>query len=524
VASFQFKEALSSKSGHVPCELTTGHWKLTPRVCASTALLLALTACAARGPVAAPPARERTAAEALQHDLTALFTAPAVQHVHWGVHVVSLDDGATLFAHNAPEFLIPASNQKTLTVAAAAERLGWDYRFTTRLLATGPIGNTGVLDGDLVIVGDGDPTINPRHPDRWEVFDRWAEALKARGINAISGNVVGDDNRFDEPGWGVGWAWDNLQDGYGAPVGALQFNENQAEVIVGPGIGPGAPGVVATSPIGSGLFVVNKVVTSAAGGETAIDLARIPGTPFVHVRGQIADGARPVVVLAAVPNPTEFYLEALRAVFARRGIEVVGTMSDIDDLLEPPAIAGAVELLVDRSPPLSEIADVLMKWSRNGYAETLLHALAPADRPATGTRGMPAMREALAALGLASDGYLARDGSGLSRYDYVSAASLTRLLAALHAHPTHAAPFRATLPVAGTSGTLANRMKGTPAEGRAFAKTGSLSNVRTLAGYVTTAAGETLAFAMLANNYAVPTTDIDAITDAAVVRLVAFAR
>lgn len=524
MASYQFKGSLSSTSSNLPFELAIGNWKLRGRAFACLAVAVALTSCAARAPVGPSPAPVTSATEALQRDLTALFTAPAVQHVHWGVHIVTLRDATTLFAHNAPEFLIPASNQKTLTVAAAAERLGWDYRFTTRLMGTGPIGGDGVLDGDLVIIGDGDPTINPRHPERWGVFDRWAEALRAHGIKAIAGNVVGDDNRFDEPGWGVGWAWDNLQDGYGAPVGALQYHENQAEVIVGPGMGPGAPGIIATSPIGSGIFIVNKVVTVAAGEESGISLSRLPGTPYLQVRGQIADAARPVTVLAAVHNPTEFYLEGLRDAFTRRGIEVMGTMSDIDELREPPKTEGNIELIVDRSPPLSEIADVTMKWSRNGYAETLLHALAPADRAATGTRGMPGMREALAALGLGPDGYLARDGSGLSRYDYVSAESLTRLLTALHAHPVHAAPFRATLPVAGVSGTLASRMKGTPAEGRVLAKTGTLSNVRSIAGYLTTAAGEPLAFAMLANNYQVPNAAIDAITDGALVRLVAFAR
>jgi D-alanyl-D-alanine carboxypeptidase/D-alanyl-D-alanine-endopeptidase (penicillin-binding protein 4) len=356
------------------------------------------------------------------------------------------------------------------------------------------------------------------------VFDRWAEALKTRGLKSIRGNVVGDDNRFDEPGWGVGWAWDNLQDGYAAPVGALQYHENQIEVIVGPGMSAGAGGVIATSPIGSGISVVNHVVTVGAGGETAISLARVPGTRDLHVRGQIAEASKPITVLAAVLNPTEFYLQALGDVFTRHGIEIFGTMTDVDELRDPPKVEGRTELVVDRSPPLAEIADVLMKWSRNGYAETLLHALAPGEQPATGTRGMPAMRDALTALGLGPEGYLARDGSGLSRYDYVSAESLTRLLTALHRHPTHAAPFRATLPVAGMSGTLATRMKGTAAEGRVLAKTGTLSNVRSIAGYVTTIAGEPLVFAFLANNFQVPSAEIDAITDGALVRLIEFGR
>ena len=126
--------------------------------------------------------------------------------------------------------------------------------------------------------------------------------------------------------------------------------------------------------------------TTAAETPTAIDLARVPGTPFLHVRGQIAAGAKTVNVLAAVHNPTEFYLEGLREAFARHGIAVSGTMSDIDELRDAPKTEGNIEVLVDRSPPLSEIADVLMKWSRNGYAETVLAAMSPAGFRNTGRR------------------------------------------------------------------------------------------------------------------------------------------
>jgi serine-type D-Ala-D-Ala carboxypeptidase/endopeptidase (penicillin-binding protein 4) len=492
---------------------------------ATVALALLLVCCAAHAAAPSPDqSRAPEALEALQHELRTIFTTPTVQHAHWGIKIVSLRDGTVIYSQNAAEFLIPASNQKLLTVAAAAERLGWDYRFTTRFLATGPIGPSGILNGDLVIVGNGDPTINPRHPDRWGVFDQWAEALKEKGVRTIAGNVVGDDDAFAEPGWGVGWAWDNLQDGYAAPVGALQYNENQIEVVVGPGMADGAAAIVGTSPIGSGIFIVNKVTTVAAGTPSAVELARIPGTPYLHVRGRIAAGGTPVTVLAAVQNPTEFYLEALRDVFARHGITVSGSMTDIDELREPPKTEGNIELLVDRSPPVLEIADVLMKWSRNGYAETLLAAMAPPGEAANGTRGLETMRTTLTGFGLPPDSYLPRDGSGLSRYDYVSADALTTLLAAIASNPIHAERYRSTLPVAGISGLLANRMKGTPAEGRVAAKTGALTNIRSLAGYLTTVSGEPMAFAILVNNFQVPSRDIDAITDRALARIVEFAR
>ena len=504
--------------------LITGSWQPIYRglVCCTAALLL--SSCAARTPASSTPAAPADPLQALQAELAAIFRNPAVTHAHWGVKVVSLRDKAVVYSHNSAEFLIPASNQKLLTVAAAVERLGWDFRFTTRIAATGPIGPDGTLNGDLVITGDGDPTINPRHPERWNTFDRWAQALTAKGIRVISGNVVGDDNAFAEPGWGVGWAWDNLQDGYAAPIGALQYNENQIEVIVGPGLSPGAPAIVATSPIGSGIFIVNKVQTAAAGAPSGVTLARVPGTPFLHVRGLVAVDAKPLTVLGAVHNPTEFYLEALRDVFSRYGITVSGSMTDIDELREPPKSEGNIELIVDRSPPLLEIVDVLMKWSRNGYAETLLAAMAPAGTPASGSDGLEAMRTTLAGFGLPPDSYLPRDGSGLSRYDYVSADALTTLLGAMASNPAHAERFRSTLPVAGMSGLLANRMKGTPAEGRVVAKTGALFNIRSLAGYLTTLAGEPMAFSILVNNFRVANREIDDITDKALIRLVAFAR
>jgi D-alanyl-D-alanine carboxypeptidase/D-alanyl-D-alanine-endopeptidase (penicillin-binding protein 4) len=485
--------------------------------CAVCALAIILPACAARN----APATARAGGdspdgpELLRRQLQSLFTAPAVVHAQWGVAFFSLRHKETLYQLNATQFMVPASNQKILTTAVAAERLGWDFRFTTRLLALGPLADDGTLSGDVVVIGNGDPTINPRHPQRWRAFDDWAAALKALGVKIINGSLIGDDNAFAEPGWGTGWAWDNLQYGYGAPTSALQYNENQVEVMVGPGMSAGAHAIISTMPFGSGLVVDHDVTTIAAGGETRIDIARIPGTALLRVGGQIAQGAKPVTLTAAVDNPTRFYLAALREALSRHGIFVAGGIADVDDLHSPPSLETATELIEDRSPPLAEIIDVTMKWSRNIYAETLLLASAGPGQPATGTSGLERMQETLSTWGIAPDVYLSRDGSGLSRYNYVSADALTRLLTYLWVDPKHAASFQATLPVAGVSGSLAARMKGTPAEGRVRAKTGTLSNVRTLSGYATTVDGDTIVFSMMANNFRLPAADIDAVMERA---------
>ena len=488
-------------------------------------LTLLLSACAARaaGPLFGADKTGDPLAT-LQRELAALFAASTVDHVQWGIRFHSVRSNETLYSLNASRFMVPASNQKLLTAAVAAERLGWDYRFTTRLLATAPPNHDGIIEGDLIVVSNGDPTINPRHPDRWDAFDRWAAALKARGIRAIQGRLLGDDNAFAEPAFGVGWAWDNLQYGYGTPPSGLQYNENQVEVIVMPGIATGGRAIIATSPPGSGLVIDNQVTTVAASEETFVDIARVAGAKSLTVRGQVAAQARPVSITASIDNPTSFYLNALREALWRQDIVFTHGSVDLDALEEPPSPDRMTELLVDASPPLSEIIDVTMKWSRNIYAETLLLATAPPGEPATGARGLRSMRETLAAWGIESDAYLPRDGSGLSRYDYVSADVLTRLLLHLWNTPKHARAYESTLPVAGVSGSLATRMRGTPAEGRVRAKTGTLSNVRSLSGYLTTVDGDTVAFAMLANNFRVSTSEIDAIMEAALNRVVQSAR
>lgn len=436
--------------------------------------------------------------------------------------VYSLQHGETLYSVDAFRFMLPASTLKLFTVAAASDALGADFRFTTRLLATGPIEPDGTVRGDLVVVGDGDPTINPRHPERWRAFDDWAADLAARGIRLVRGRLIGDDSAFAEPGWGTGWAWDDLAFGYSAPVGALQYNENQVEVVVGPALVVGERAIVTTSPRGSGLFVDHDVVTTAVGTETEVTLSRRPGSLFLEVHGEVAKDGRPVILRAAVENPTLLYLQALREALARHGIFVSGDVADIDDLQKPPSLDSATELIVDRSASLDEIIDVTLKWSRNLYAETLLHAAAPDDAPATPQAGLEVVRDTLRRWGIMPDFLIPYDGSGLSRYSYVTADSLVWLLTYLWSDPAFDERIRSALPVAGESGTLAHRLVGTVAAGRVRAKTGSMSGVRTLSGYLTTLDGETLAFAILANNFRVPGAHIDALMDRALVRLVNF--
>ena len=179
----------------------------------------------------AKPAAPKRGVRALQKDLASYYRVPAFRNAVWGVLVRSLKTGETLFALNPGTLLMPASNMKVVTTAVAAERLGWDFTFKTTVVAAGPVEN-GVLKGDLVVVGSGDPSLGGRPTDGPAVVDRWADALRARGITAIEGRIIGDDNAFEDEGLGEGWAWDDLAYGYSTPIGGprLQREPRQADV------------------------------------------------------------------------------------------------------------------------------------------------------------------------------------------------------------------------------------------------------------------------------------------------------
>jgi D-alanyl-D-alanine carboxypeptidase/D-alanyl-D-alanine-endopeptidase (penicillin-binding protein 4) len=234
------------------------------------------------------------------------------------------------------------------------------------------------------------------------------------------------------------------------------------------------------------------------------------------------------VLAVSVDNPTRFFVQALRRALIARGVDVRGPAVVIDDLSVKPDTAQALLINTHRSPPLSTLAVRLMKASQNQYAETLLKTLGAATaeppRGASALAGRTTAQTLLEGWGIGRDELIQRDGSGLTRYDYVSAQALVTILSHVYNDEKLRGPFEASLPVAGGDGTLARRMKGTPAEGRARAKTGSMSNVRALSGYVTTAGEEPVVFSILANNFETPPDLIEKATDAIVVALAGFRR
>jgi D-alanyl-D-alanine carboxypeptidase/D-alanyl-D-alanine-endopeptidase (penicillin-binding protein 4) len=485
-----------------------------------------LPACATRvvpgAPAASASAPTESTSPDLRSDLDRIFEAPALAGALLAVHVESLRDGQVLYSRNAASRVVPASTLKIVTAAVAADRLGWTHRFETRLEVDGPVVD-GILHGDVIVVGGGDPTINAQDLLTAPLFEQWAEALREVGVRRVRGRIIGDDTAYDDEPLGAGWAWDYLTATYAAPSGALSYNENLVAVRVSPGAVAGAPALVRIGPPGHGLTIRNDVRTAAAGAVPSLSLERLPGSTTLALRGQVPQGGADIVRATTIANPTAFFVEGLRLALGTRGIETAGGSVDIDDV---PAGArpSATRRLIARhqSPPLSSLVAQMMKVSQNFYGEMLIKAIGRTAEGADGIgsteRGRQVVRRTLQDWSIPVDALVMSDGSGLSRYNYASTKLLVDVLRRMWHDERDRSPFVASLPVAGHDGTLGARMTDVLRR-RVQAKTGTITNVRSLAGYVETTDGEKVAFAIIANHFVATNAEVDAVMEEALARI-----
>lgn len=477
---------------------------------------------AAAAQVPAGARQRRNVVNELQQDINRLL-APTSERATWGVLVKSLATNDTLFSLNPRKLFLPASNIKLATLAAAAERLGWGYSYETRIFGLGTL-RPGFLDGDLLVVGSGDPSIDDWDGAATRLFQSWAEQLKASGIETIGGRIIGDDNTFDDETLGMGWAWDDLGRSFATGVGALQFNENTARLTIVPAAVVGQPPLVGVAAPGAPIALSNQLTTAPATNMPAIEVRRLLGSPIVELRGSIPLRSVPLFRNVSVDNPTQYFVNQLRDALEANGIDVFGAAVDIDTLAEPPRREDGTLLLTSRSPSLSTLAATMMKLSQNLYAETLLKTLGGLKQPATAEAGRLVVQSTLTSWGIDPADLHIVDGSGLSPYDLATPAALVAILTRGARDERLRGPFEDALPIAGRDGTLAYRLKGTAAEGNARAKTGSLSNARAISGYVYSADGEPLVFSILANNFGRSADAVETAADAVVVRLAEYSR
>ncbi len=457
----------------------------------------------------------------LAADLDALFTKAPFDTAHWSVRIERLRDGHVLYERNPRSLVMPASNMKIVTMAATAETLGWDHRFETRLVAEGEV-RDGVLHGDLRVIGGGDPSIGAHDFDKApEVFREWAETLRAAGITRVTGRLIGDDNAFDDEMLGAGWAWDYLAYGYAAPVSALQYNEGVVVLRLTPGAKVGDPATLVATPSGHGLDIQSTVTTGAADSSNGnVDLSRLPGQRALRVSGTVPLGGKPPIRTTSVDNPTLFFVNALREALAGEGVRVTGPAADIDELEDYAPAANARLIASHGSAPLSELGAYFMKVSQNMYGETFLKAMGrTTGRPGSLATGRAVVRDVLETWGIPRDTYALFDGSGLSRYNEINAWMVTKILRRMYEDERHRGWFLAALPVAGHDGTLDRRMIGTELQRAVQAKTGTIANARALSGFLTAPSGERYIFSIIANNFLRPSSEVDAIAEGALKRV-----
>lgn len=408
--------------------------------------------------------------------------------------------GETLYDRNGSRRLIPASNTKLLTSAAALEILGEGYRFSTELRATAQQAGPALL-GDLYLRGTGDPTLLEKD------YDQLAADLAAKGVRLVTGDLIADDTWFDSVRLGPEWGWDDQPFYYSAQISALSvapdtdYDAGTVIVTVAPAANPGDKPIVTLSPDTGYVTIDNRAVTGASGGTRQIDFDRLHGTNTIVVEGSIPAGGSSTSDWVTVWEPAGYAADVLRRALQRHGIRVLGR-----NRLGVSTPDSARTLVTHESMTLAELMIPFLKLSNNGHAEVLTKAIGRhVSGQGTWAAGLSAIRAFVATLGMDVTTQRQSDGSGLSRWNLIPPHEFVDLLRGAQAEPWFGTWYD-SMPIAGnadrfTGGTLRSRMRNTPAANNVHAKTGSLTSVSGLSGYVTDADGRLLVFSILLNNY-----------------------
>jgi serine-type D-Ala-D-Ala carboxypeptidase/endopeptidase (penicillin-binding protein 4) len=491
----------------------------------------------------------------LAQQIAALVSQPAVARAHWGVMVTTLD-GRPIYALNEGQLFQPDSNAKLFTTAAAMALLGPTSTFQTVVQGTLDLAS-GTVTGDLVVSGGGDPNLSGRQlpyvppssqpkspspePDPLRYLADLADQVAAKGVKLITGDVVGDDTGFPWEPYPSGWSMDDAVWGYGAPVSALSIDDNQLQLTVTANAIPGQSNHNATVSLNQNgvpyYTVQSQVNLGPPKSLTNIQVDRAPGSRTLRVYGQIPDGAPPDVEEIAIDDPAEYAAMAFKQMLEARGIAVRGiahaghrplqqrvgfldvmrmpaTCRELQTCLEDCYVESSPSpsitfLATHRSVPLVQDIVLTNKVSQNLHAELLLRDLgASFNCQPSSAAGAHVIRSFLTTrAGIDSNDFIFYDGSGLSNYDLVTPRAVAKLLSFAAHDPKSGAPqpwfadWKASLPIGGVDGTLADRFTTAPLKGHVFAKTGTHSEGRALSGYLDCASGQTVIFSILVDHH-----------------------
>lgn len=458
--------------------------------------------------VAQLSAKDAAAAASFRLRADALLSAGPASKGDWGLLIVDAKTGETLYDKNPDSYFVPASNMKLFTTALALAKLGPDYSFHTTLETRGAISPDGTLSGDVILVGRGDPNLsNRKFPfDLKEEFDgppekvlnQLADALQARGVAEITGDVIGDDSYFPPGRYPDGWEIGDMVWEYGAAISAIVVDDNTVALTLTPGETMGEPVVPAVAPPTPDFTVQDDVITSAADVKSDLTLTRDPGANLVVVRGTLPAKSAPRKLVLAIEEPAQHAASLLARLLADRGVKIDGKIRAVHT---PDSDPRPREVLAEHvSVPLGDSVKLINKISQNLHTEMLFRTVARQNGMWSSPEDLLKVpQDFYASAGIAPDDVIQTDGSGLSRHDLVTPRAVVTLLKYAEEQPWFT-PYYDSLPVAGVDGSLGDRMKGTIAAGRIHAKTGSVEHVRTLSGFAELPDGRRLIFSFLSNN------------------------
>jgi serine-type D-Ala-D-Ala carboxypeptidase/endopeptidase (penicillin-binding protein 4) len=495
---------------------------------------------------AQPAATNRARAIPLSRSVEEILADPALSHAHWGISVIA-SDGRPIYQLNQAQSFEPASNAKLFTTAAAFAVFSPDSRFTTNVVARGTIDPDGTLHGDIVLQGSGDPSLSGRawpyngkterpSPPLQPLQDLAAQIAKRGLIHKVTGRIVGDDSSFPFERYGGGWGWDDLQWDYGAAVSALTVNDNVVYLDLMPGASPGDPIATTWNPPVPYYALENTAITGQISPKPQLGLDRQPGSMTIRLFGTLPVNSKGVHLALAIEDPAEFAALAFRQMLLDQGIEVPGIQTqgvaiagaavaehsfstDTAEYLDvsraplpsplptarslpgSPVTSNETLLATHISPPIAQDLTIINKVSQNLHAELILRDLGKAVlNDGSIASGARVVRQFLVNAGIDPTDFVFFDGSGLSPQDLITPRAATTLLAYAGRQPWGEA-FRQTLPIAGVDGSLSGRFTQSPVKGKFFAKTGTLSEVNALSGYLTARSGKTVILSILCNGH-----------------------
>ncbi len=441
---------------------------------------------------------DATGGNQLNTKINKLINHPDLKGASVGISVRNASNGKLIYKHNGDTRLRPASSMKLVTSAAALQLLGENYRFSTEIYTDGKQkGST--LKGTVYIRGKGDPTLGEKD------LDNIALALKKKGIKKIKGNLVADDTWYDQIRLSVDMPWSDEQEYYGAQISGLTASPNTDYdagtiiVQVKPSNKVGKAASVTTIPKIGYVKILNKTKIGKANSKNTVKITRKHGSNAITVTGNVPQNSGTANTWVSVWEPTRYTLDLFKKSLEKQGIKITG------DSTYGTIPSKRTKLITDYSPKLGKILVPYMKLSNNTISEILVKEIGrKSGNSGSWNKGLSIIESQFAELGIEHDAILMRDGSGLSHVSMISANALTNLLYKAQSKPWYKT-YKDALPVAGNSdrnvgGTLRNRMRGTPAQGKVIAKTGTISTVSSLTGYVKGGKGNKYVFSIIINN------------------------